>query len=331
MKLDRYQISLHATWAVSALIVTFLLTLWHVLTSWKAGVWVGGSSGPGMTCGILAAIVIAFEMLLWPRKNYRRLRLIATKHWLAAHIWLGLACAPLALLHCGWHFGGMLPTLLMVLLGATLLSGIHGLAVQTFLPGWMLRHVSAETIYSQIDHVSGQAVEDFRQLLSAACGPPPRSDSSPQRAIEDVDLDTAENEPDLGPRAVVVGAVREIGRTRGRTLETRMVASSRKDAPILWNAFSELEDYLQQGQSAGGPVRDTMEARRWFEALRRSCEDSSKDVIDALEQICDQRRQFDLQGKAHRYLHGWLPVHVGLSVALSVLVVVHIWTALRYW
>jgi len=331
VKLDRYQIKLHAPWAVSALAMTLLLASWHVLASWRAGTWVGGSSGPGLVCGILAALIIVFEMLLWPRKHYRRLRLIATKHWLAAHVWLGLACAPLALLHCGWHFGGMLPTLLLLLLGVTLLSGIHGLTVQTFLPGWMLRHVPAETIYSQMDHVAGQAVEDFQQLLRAACGPPPRSDTSPHSARAEADLDAAEIEPDLGPRAVVVGAVREIGRSRGRTLETRIVVSSRKDAPILWNAFSELENYLRQGESAGGPLRDTTEARRWFDALRRSCEDSSKDVLDSLEQICDQRRQFDLQGKAHRYLHGWLPVHVGLSVGLSVLLIVHIWTALRYW
>ncbi len=40
-------------------------------------------------CGIIAGGIIAFEMLLWPRKAFRAWRLIATRHWMAAHLWLG--------------------------------------------------------------------------------------------------------------------------------------------------------------------------------------------------------------------------------------------------
>ena len=47
--------------------------------------------------------------------------------------------------------------------------------------------------------------------------------------------------------------------------------------------------------------------------------------------MCDQRRQFDTQQTVHRWLHTWLPVHIGLSVAVTILLAAHIWTALKYW
>ena len=41
-------------------------------------------------------------------------------------------------------------------------------------------------------------------------------------------------------------------------------------------------------------------------------------VVDTLESLCDQRRQFDRQARLHSWLHGWLCVHLPLSVALLV-------------
>jgi hypothetical protein len=41
-------------------------------------------------------------------------------------------------------------------------------------------------------------------------------------------------------------------------------------------------------------------------------------------------RQFDRQERLHRWLHGWLLVHLPLSIVLIVLMLVHIYTALKY-
>jgi hypothetical protein len=49
-------------------------------------------------------------------------------------------------------------------------------------------------------------------------------------------------------------------------------------------------------------------------------------VVDRLEDLCEQRRQFDLQAR----LHGWLFTWLGVHVALSVWMVVPIFLALKY-
>lgn len=284
---------------------------------------------PGLVCGIIAALLILFEMLLWPRKVFRRLRLGQTKYWMAAHIWLGLACFPIAWIHSGYDWGGRLTTLLMGLLLVTVVSGIYGFVAQNILPGWMLRHLPAETIYSQIDYVASQTTEDLRRMLTASCGPPPKSDGSARMEAATAATWVA---PELAEarKSVVIGAVREIGRVRGRTLRTSAVTTDRADSVILWNAFFELRPFLDAGRTAGGPAVDPARSARWFELLRRSCHDSSEEMIACLEQACDQRRQFDTQRRAHVWLHGWIPWHVAFSVALSVLLGVHVIAAIWY-
>ena len=47
--------------------------------------------------------------------------------------------------------------------------------------------------------------------------------------------------------------------------------------------------------------------------------------------MCEERRQWDRQARLHFWLHNWLWVHFPLSVALVVLMFVHIWAALKYW
>ncbi|MEN9665444.1 MAG: hypothetical protein RLZZ326_1807, partial [Planctomycetota bacterium] len=70
---------------------------------------------------------------------------------------------------------------------------------------------------------------------------------------------------------------------------------------------------------------------RLFAALRGSSPTEAAVVIDHLERTCDIRRQFDLQARLHGWLHGWLLVHVPLSVALGVLLAIHVPVALWYW
>lgn len=301
------------------------LAAWYVLASVSADRWLGGGSTVGLVCGIIAGLIIAFEMLLWPRKALRRLRLFPTKYWLAAHLWIGLASFPLAILHCGFHLGGYLPAALMILFSLTIFSGVYGWAVQNILPRWMLRNLPGETIYNQIDHVSRLTVEDARRMLIAACG-------QRRSVLEQIESDI--NEHDISvTQTIVVGAIREAnrGKTTGRTLQTKLVADAHDDRDRLWNAFDHLQLFLEKGAATVSPVSDRRESKIWFNRLRRECGEASQDLIDSLEQSCDQRRQFDTQGVVHRWLHGWLPLHIGLSIAVSILLIVHVWTALKYW
>ena len=52
--------------------------------------------------------------------------------------------------------------------------------------------------------------------------------------------------------------------------------------------------------------------------------------VDDLADICEERRQLRAQERLHRVLHGWLFVHVPLTMALMALSVFHALWALRY-
>ncbi len=321
MKLDRSQLGIHLPWGLIATIITVVLVAWYVGASLAAERWLGGGSAAGLSCGIAAGLVIAFEMLLWPRKHFRRFRLIPARQWMAAHIWLGLASLPLAVVHSGFNLGGTLPTLLTILFVLTCLSGIYGLVLQNVIPRVTLRLLPAETIYSQIDHVSEQSIQDLRRALIATCGARNRD------GITSLDA-----EPALPIQSsIVVGAVREIGLVRGRTLGTKTVVTNMEDREVLWNAFDEIEPFLAKGKKSGSPMNIQGEASNWFNNLRRDCSANSEAVIASMEQCYQQRQQFDMQSRLHLWLHGWLPIHIGLSVAVSVLLIVHIITALKYW
>ena len=55
-----------------------------------------------------------------------------------------------------------------------------------------------------------------------------------------------------------------------------------------------------------------------------------QDTLTELEEICDERRQLADQKRLHHVMHGWLLVHVPLSMALLLLGAVHAVIALRY-
>lgn len=335
MRINRHSFRLHLVPASIAMAMTLGGVGWYGASSWAVGSWLGGGSLPGLVLGSIAALIIASEMLLWPRKFLRRFRLIPTKYWMAAHLWFGLACLPLGIVHSGFHLGGWLPTALVVLLVSTVVSGVYGLVVQQVLPKWMLRNLPCETIYSEIDDVARRAVDDAYELMVAACGPSRRQGVAVSIPEAENSLQSMIADPgryDSGhAQAVVVGAPREAGRLRGRTVDIKTVTRQGEDAGVLWNAFEELRPYLTEGRSASSVFAEPSRAAAWFRQLRHACSAEADRVIGRLEQLVCQRRQFDVQRRVHRWLHAWLPVHIGLSVALCVLLVTHLVTALQYW
>ena len=306
---------------VPTTLATVALIGFYFVAAAGSETWPGGGSPAGLICGIAAGAIIGFEMLLWPRKLLRRLRLIPAKYWMAAHLWLGIASLPLAIVHCGFHLGGWLPTTFMIVFLLTIASGIYGLVMQHVLPRMMLRRLPSETIYNQIGQVSRVHAEDARRLVTAVAGP--RHDTDTPLDFEPALVDA--------PEPVVVGAVRETGRVRGRTLRTRKFARVREDAAPLWKAFDELHPYLVDGRAAVPAMGDVAQADRWFDRLAAACSEESRDVIASLRAMCEQRRQFDLQATMHRHLHVWLPLHIAFSIATTILLLVHIVTALQYW
>ena len=67
-----------------------------------------------------------------------------------------------------------------------------------------------------------------------------------------------------------------------------------------------------------------------FTGLRTLLPAAAHDTLMDLEDICEEARQLLLQERLHRWLHGWLLVHIPLSLAMILLGAVHAVMALRY-
>ncbi len=337
MLIDRSHWRMHALPACTALLLSLVLIGWYAIASWSRGSWLGGGSLPGLVLGTVAALIILFEMALWPRKLLRRMRLFPTRYWMSAHIWFGLACLPIAIAHSGLHWGGWLTTLLMWLLIVTVASGAVGLALQNIIPKWMLRQIPAETIHGQIDQVSATLVDDLQLALTDFCGPresadqpPPAEAGQDQTKRLSAAAETGVDREASRSQTVVIGASRASLR-RERFASDTVTVSSADDARALWNAYDELRPFLLDGTAQARVFGDHARSASWFRLLRRACTADAEMMIGLLERLAGQRRQFNLQQRMTVWLQGWLPVHIGVSVALSVLLVAHIVFALRFW
>jgi hypothetical protein len=272
--------------------------------------------------GLAGGVIILFEMVLWLRKYvWRGRRLGRTKIWMMAHLWLGALVLPLLLLHGSFHFAierSTLASVLMWLLVFVFLSGLFGAVLQHALPRVMLDQIPAETIYSQIDHVLELYQREAEQLVLVACGP---ENAAGGRSPEDVNP-----EPFL-----VGGTVRQVGSIQGKVVETvRPVTRLSGSEPLRAFYHRYVKPYLsaRSGRSLdlGLPAR----ALACFQALKSQLQDDTSEVAARLEDLCNQRRQFDTQRRLHHWLHLWMAFHLALSAALLVLMVAHVCLSLTY-
>jgi hypothetical protein len=148
---------------------------WYLAAAMGWTAWPSGSTRLGLTLGIAAAAIIAFEMLLWPRKKLRGHRLGRARAWMYWHIWLGLVSLPLAVGHAGFRFGGPLTTVTLVLYLLVIASGVWGLALQQVLPGKLLHGFASETIEPEVDRVMDyhrREADELVTLVGAGPGDP---------------------------------------------------------------------------------------------------------------------------------------------------------------
>ena len=108
-------------------------------------------------------------------------------------------------------------------------------------------------------------------------------------------------------------------------------------APIPPALLAELRDFhirvvrpfLNNGRSPQHRLDDSIAARRVFTQLRSDLPAELHDSLQELEDLCDERRQFNTQLRLHRWLHWWLILHIPPSIALLVLFVAHVIVSLR--
>ncbi len=108
-------------------------------------------------------------------------------------------------------------------------------------------------------------------------------------------------------------------------------------APVPPALLAELRDFhirvvrpfLSNGRSPQHRLDDSIAARRVFAQLRSDLPAELHDALQELEDLCDERRQFNTQLRLHRWLHWWLILHIPPSIALLVLFVAHVIVSLR--
>jgi hypothetical protein len=321
---DRKNWSEHLTWIYPLVAVTIGLAIWWVAAWVLAGRAPAGSSLIGFVCGLAGGLIILFEFSLWPRKKYfRHWRLGRAVWWMRAHIWLGLFTVPLILIHSGLRLGGWLSTLLVILFVIIILSGVYGLILQQYLPRKMWEDVPAETIYSQIDHIAELLNKEAERLVLATCGPAP---GEPPPPIDE----------ELGGAAtgthLTVGAVRSVGKVKGKVVQTRIPRTPIPESEALRTFYRDsLEPFLEGRAPANSPLHTASRAADLFEQLRIQLDPAAHPVVDDLQGLAEQRRELDEQRRLHWWLHSWLWIHLPLSAALVVLMILHIVVALKYW
>jgi len=292
----------HRRWIITCLLVAVSAGACYVPYHRSALNGPSGGSWPGLIYGITGSALMLFEGLLPIRRKMATQYLGRATTWMKGHIWLGLLSVPLILFHSGFQLGGALTTVLMLLFGLVVLSGIFGLVLQQILPRMMMTEVPMETIYEQIPHILDQLRKEAEELVTAVCGLPENS-STVALSSERV---RAGSEPLNAPPGPQEGS-----------------------ASLKEFYLHQIRPFLHGGGHDGN-LATSAKANVLFQQMRTLIPPSQHKTLSDLEAICEERRQLARQARLHLWLHGWLLVHAPLSTTLILLAAGHAIVALRY-
>lgn len=314
MRIDKSQ----RGWAIASLaILAVAITVYAVAAAESPGGLRGGSA-IGLTFGVLGFGFMIFAALLGARKRVPTWRLGRAQAWMRGHLWLGLLSLPMILLHGGFHFGGTLTRVLMWLLIATVASGFFGAVLQHYIPRVMTADVKLETIYDEIANVRKLLIEEADRAVETLCG----------------SLGLSRGAADEVQRAGGFSAARAtVTSARGATMavaEERVALTEDESSRLKTFFLSEMRPFLERPKSRGARLGDRDKARNAFAGLETLLPGAVRGTLEDLEDICDEARQLVRQEQLHHWLHGWLLLHIPLSLALIVLGAVHALTALKY-
>ena len=314
MRIDKTQRS----WAIGSLIGIAVFASAYVVDATSEPSGPHGGSVVGLTFGVIGFGFMIFAALLGARKRVPTWRIGRAQAWMRGHLWLGLLSLPVILFHGGFHFGGTLTSVLMWLLIITVVSGVFGAALQHYVPQVMTTDVKLETIYDEIGNVRKLLREEADRGVEAICGPLGFGKS----AKEEVQLAG-------GFSAVRAMATTSSGAAVAAAAET-VVLTEEERAPLRKFYLSEMRPFLEQPKLRGSRLRDADKAHGAFSGLQTLMPPAVQATLQDLEDICDEARQLVRQERLHHLLHGWLLVHIPISLALILLGAVHAVMALRY-
>ncbi len=122
---------------------------------------------------------------------------------------------------------------------------------------------------------------------------------------------------------------------QAETLIEEVEADAKKDADVkavLRKFFdAEVRPFLAPVYARSSSLAHPLRAQIRFARIREMPGMAEvKEQLGQLETCCDERRQLGEQERLHRWLHGWLLVHVPLSVLLLLLGLAHAVMSLYY-
>jgi hypothetical protein len=326
MRMDKTQ----RGWALASLAFLAISAFVYVLHAFESPQGPRGGSAIGLMFGIIGFGLMIFAALLGARKRVPTWRIGRAQAWMRGHLWLGFLALPMILFHSGFHFGGTLTRVLMWLLIITVFSGVFGAALQHYIPRAMTSDVPLETIYDEIGRVRALLREEADRAVESICGNLGLSKTSNDedlRAGGFTSLRTiaASAVPLRTSAAVSAGASAAVA-----AAPEIILLSEEESAPLRRFFLNEMRPFLGQPRQRGQRLGDAAKASSAFAGLRTLLPAVAHVPLEDLEDICDEARQLTRQERLHRWLYGWLLLHIPLSLVLILLGAIHAVMALRY-
>ncbi len=280
----------HYRWALTTLTIALVSAALYWIYAHSAPNGPRGGTWQGMLFGVAGTICMAYAGLLAGRKKVPKWRVGSAQTWLRGHIWLGLLSVPLILFHCGFRWGGPLEQVLLATFAIVIVSGIYGLVLQQVLPRLMTANAPAQAIAPQVHVACGKLRQAVETRLQKACG-----------ATFLDPLSTGAGQLEYSPE--------------------------RELAVFYWQ---QLAGFLEPDASRQHELANPTLASARLSRLKDTVPEPLRPVVEELQLACDERRQLFSQTTIHNWLHGWLCVHVPLSITLLVLGILHVIMSVYY-
>jgi hypothetical protein len=317
-------------WALASLAILAVSTALYAVDAFNSPQGPRGGSAVGLIFGVIGFGFMIFAALLGARKRVPTWRIGRAQAWMRGHLWLGFLALPIILFHGGFHFGGTLTRVLMWLLIITVFSGIFGAVLQHYIPRVMTSDVPLETIYDEIGNVRVLLREEADRAIESLCG------SMELRNTSDEEIQRAGGFTALRPIAATAAPLRtsaavSAGASAAVAAAPEIILLSEEEsAPLRRFYLQEVRPFLENPKRGGQRLGDPAKASSAFSGLRTLVPGAARATLSDLEDICDEARQLTRQERLHRWLHGWLLLHIPLSLALILLGGIHAVMALRF-
>ena len=262
-----------------------------------------GGTRVGLLFGTLAFLIFIFAALLGARKKKPLWRVGRVESWLKAHIWLTLLTIPLVGFHCGWHWGSPHTTWALLLYIVVMASGIFGLAMQQFMPALMKERLPREVVFEQIPNIRKRLLESLDELKKDCTPPDPAKQTGKEKAV--------------AGRATLQGMV---------AIPPEDLQSAKSITDFI---ASDAESFLRARRGTGHRLADQRESDSAFRLLKLGVTPQWGVRVEELQTWCDERRRMDVQSMLQHWLHGWLLIHVPVSMLLIVVTLWHAIVAVR--